>query len=85
MKHLSIDEIIDFVSINKLDIESLKLASDVNAHILRCNACRKKVEAFQNVYDELTQMGKKEYFIQMLNKRISDDQMNVEKQIDNFK
>lgn len=47
MKHLSIDEMIDFVSINKLDDESLKLASVINAYILRCDACRKKLKYFR--------------------------------------
>ena len=60
MIHLNVDEIIDFVSMNKLDSKSLALASKVNAHLLKCSACRNKVRAFQTVYDEFVKMGYRE-------------------------
>ena len=63
MKHLTVDEMIDFVSFNKLDSESLALASKVNAHIFECRACRKKVESFQVVYDEFVGSGKTENLV----------------------
>lgn len=59
MEHLTVEEMIDFVSFNKIDNEFLSLASRVNTHILRCKACREKVAAFQLVYDELVKMGRK--------------------------
>ena len=37
MNHLTTTEIIDFVSINKIDDNSLNLASKVNGHILKCD------------------------------------------------
>lgn len=62
MKHLTVDEIIDFVSFEKMDNESLANASKVNTHIISCASCLKKVRAFQAVYDELTALGKKADF-----------------------
>ena len=62
MKHLTIDEIIDFVSINKVDKDSLILAKKVNAHLMKCSVCREKIVAFQAVYDELVRIGKTERF-----------------------
>ena len=56
MEHLTVEEMIDFVSFDRIDEESLALAAKVNAHILSCDACRKKVAAFQTVYDEFAAM-----------------------------
>lgn len=53
MKHLTIDEIIDFVTIDSLSKENLELAAAVNGHILVCDHCREKVKAFQAVSDSL--------------------------------
>ncbi len=54
MKHLTADEIINFVTINTLSKENLELAATVNSHILVCDKCREKVAAFQAVSDSLT-------------------------------
>lgn len=59
MEHLTVDEIIDFVSLNTVDEESMKLISKVNGHIIECAECRKKVRAFQDVYDEFVSIGVK--------------------------
>ncbi len=59
MKHLTVDEMIDFVSLSRLDAESLALASKVNAHLADCGECRKKITAFQTVYDEFVRIGRK--------------------------
>ena len=72
MKHLMVDEIIDFVSFHKLDDESLALATKVNAHIFECNTCRKKVEAFQLIYDELIRMGRKDDLQTLIYKEFTD-------------
>ena len=53
MKHLNLEEIIGFVSFDKLDDDSLRLVQVVNGHILNCDECRVKVSDFQLVYDEL--------------------------------
>ncbi len=62
MKHLTVDEMIDFVSFDKMDAESLAKASYVNSHIRSCEQCLRKVRAFQTVYDELVRMGNKVAF-----------------------
>ena len=67
-----VDEIIDFVSFHKLDDESLALATKVNAHIFECNTCRKKVEAFQLIYDELIRMGRKDDLQTLIYKEFTD-------------
>jgi len=53
MKHLTVDEIIGFVTLSSTDAASLRLASDVTAHIRACAACMRKVQAYQLVYDRL--------------------------------
>lgn len=62
MNHLSENEIIDFVSMDKLDGEALSLAAKVNTHLLSCEECRKLVSAYQAVYDEFCNHGFKEAF-----------------------
>lgn len=57
MKHLTIDRIIDFVSISKMDDASLELSLSVNEHIRECNECLEKVRAYQDVYDEFIRLG----------------------------
>lgn len=71
MNHLTTTEIIDFVSINKMDAVSMKLASRVNGHILKCDECLKLVKAFQEVYDELQRMGRSSEFEQIMAKNSS--------------
>ncbi|MGN0114784.1 MAG: hypothetical protein ACI396_05615 [Acutalibacteraceae bacterium] len=58
MKHLTVEEIMDFVSFDKLDEKTVSLAKKVNSHIMNCAECRKKVAAFQEVYDEMLRIGK---------------------------
>lgn len=58
MKHLTIEEMISFVSISKLNDTSLNLASKVNTHIIKCTECRNKVRAFQDVFDGLCRAGR---------------------------
>lgn len=87
MKHLTVDEMIDFVSFNKLDSESLALAAKVNAHIFECHTCRKKVEVFQMIYDELVKMGRKEDFRSAINKKLSElkeKKNQAKKQLDDY-
>lgn len=62
MTHLTVDEIIDFVSMEKINSESLELASKVNTHIKSCSECFETVKAFQLIYDEYKKIGTKESF-----------------------
>lgn len=57
MDHLTVDEMMDFVSIDQLDQASLALASKVHAHLLQCEACREKVAAYQAAYDGLVKIA----------------------------
>lgn len=53
LEHLSIDEIINYITANKVNMETLDLLSKVNGHIRTCCECREKVLAFETVNDEL--------------------------------
>ena len=52
MNHLTLDEIIDFVSLTEINEESIQLMGKVNAHIAQCRECRELVRSYQLVYDE---------------------------------
>ncbi len=53
MKHLTIDEIIAFVTMDALTDENIQFAAKVNGHIIACEKCREKVTAFQAVGEKL--------------------------------
>jgi hypothetical protein len=57
MKHLTVDEMIDFVSFETVDPKTLANASKVTTHIRGCSQCLRRVQAFQMVYDELKLQG----------------------------
>lgn len=57
MKHLTANEIIDFISMTNLDEKSLKNASVVTSHITECETCLRKVNAFQVIFDEFERLG----------------------------
>ena len=57
MTHLSVEEMIDFVSFEKLTEENIALAKKVNEHICSCKECFQKVSAFQTVYEEFQRIG----------------------------
>lgn len=66
MRHLTVDEMIDFVSMDRINAETLKLASTVNAHIGQCEKCLRKIRAYQLVYDEFVKLGKASRFDQAI-------------------
>lgn len=53
MTHITIEEFIDFVSIEELNDEAKALAAKVNGHILECSECLEKARAFQTIYDAM--------------------------------
>lgn len=73
MKHLTVDEIIDFVSLDKVDAKSLTKASYVNSHIRSCAQCLRKVRAFQTVYDELVRMGNRSAFREVARDMVKEE------------
>ena len=62
MKHVTVDEMIGFVSLDTLDEKSLALASNVTTHIRNCPHCRGTVRAFQVICDEMTALGDRQGF-----------------------
>lgn len=56
MEHLKIDDIIAFVSAEKLDQDFLELSMTVNGHIRECDECMELVNAFQLLYDEFKKL-----------------------------
>lgn len=57
MKHLTPEEMINFISISELTPETLALVSKVNTHIRQCDSCLTKLQSFQFVNDELTKQN----------------------------
>ena len=57
MTHLTVEEIIEFVSFDKLSEDTMALSTKVNEHIRSCPTCLEKVSSFQTVYDELCRIG----------------------------
>ena len=63
-EHLTVDEIIDFISFQKITPETLALVSRVNDHIFECKECFDKVSAFQLIQDKFDDEMKKKYLSQ---------------------
>ena len=82
MKHVTVDEIIDFVSLERPDARSLENASKVTAHICECSECLKKVKAFQLVYEEFERLGKKADYkllaLEMIKRKQASEQKETE-------
>ncbi len=57
MKHLTVDEIIEFVSLTELNGEAINISASVNGHIRECEKCLKLVRAFQTIYDEFSRLS----------------------------
>lgn len=77
MTHLTVEEIIDFVSFDELTDEKIALAKKVNEHIRSCRTCFEKVSAFQLVYDELQRIGTvrdaRQSLYRMIDQRLLDE------------
>lgn len=50
-EHLTVDEILEFISFQKITPDTMAMVSRVNDHILECKECFDKVSAFQHVQD----------------------------------
>ena len=51
MNHLTIVEILEFITCKTLDDNSEALIKKVNSHILRCDECLMKVREYQSILD----------------------------------
>lgn len=54
MEHLSIEEIIMYVTETKVNDDTLKLFSRVNGHIRNCPHCKEKLNSYELINDNLT-------------------------------
>lgn len=78
MKHLTVDEMIEFVSLTETSEEADKILSKVNGHICRCSACLQKVRAFQMIYDEFMSSGNNPNFREYMLKELKDNEIDNE-------
>lgn len=53
MNHLTLDDIIEFISLTDINEETMQLISAVNTHLAVCEECRALARSFQTVYDEM--------------------------------
>ena len=72
MKHLTIDEMLDFVSLTELNSASIALSVAVNGHIRKCEKCLKTVRALQMIYDEFTRRNMKGEFKEFISENIAE-------------
>ncbi len=66
MSHLTVDEIISFVSLTELNEEAIELSATVNRHICKCKKCFELVNNFQMIYDEFSRMSTDKNFADYL-------------------
>ena len=57
MSHLTIDDVIDFVSLTEMNSQAVKLSIAVNGHIRKCDKCLQLVRAAQLIYDEFSSLN----------------------------
>lgn len=74
MKHLTLEEMLDFVSLKEMNREAIQLCTVVNGHIRECKKCRQAVTAFQMIFDEFTAMHRSGNFKNF----ISEDAVEIE-------
>lgn len=56
MNHLTVDDLIRFVSFETLDDETIEFSKTVNGHIRNCEDCRALVRSFQIIHDEFEKL-----------------------------
>lgn len=62
-EHLDFDEIVEYVSLNTLDEDALRLASRVDTHVRECDECLQLVNAVELINDEFIRLGNdREFF-----------------------
>lgn len=77
MEHLSIEEILNYVSATKINDETLELFSKVNGHIRNCPSCKKKINALELANEEL----ENEFLVESLELDHLDDLIKIENSI----
>lgn len=64
MRHLTVDEIIQFVSLTEMNEDAVHICATVNSHICKCGECLRQVQAFQTIYDAFARLHGGENFAQ---------------------
>lgn len=77
MEHLTVDEIIEFVSLTEFNSKSLSLSATVNGHIRKCGKCLELVRAFQLIYDEFSRLNTRMSFREYALNATSDTNANT--------
>lgn len=92
MNHLTVDEILDFISLSELNAEAIKLSATVNEHIRECEKCLKLVRSFQLIHEEFLRLNRNGDFKKNIDKSILGDiyksavEMQMEQdELDNFR
>lgn len=52
-EHVSIDDMMDFFSINKVSPETIRFMARINSHIMKCEECRKQYDALRDANETL--------------------------------
>lgn len=53
MEHLTMDKIIRFISFTEMNESNMKLAAEVNLHMIECHECRKKISEIHKTLEKL--------------------------------
>ena len=73
MNHLTVDDIINFVSLSEMNEEAVELSAAVNGHIRKCGKCLELVRAFQMIYDEFSELNTSGDFKKFVSEIISTE------------
>ena len=79
MTHLTVDDIMEFVSLTELNSESLKLAATVNGHIRNCKECRELVNAYQTIHDEFLRLNSCRNFKSYMEQETQEEETTLQK------
>ncbi len=74
MSHLSFEEVVEYVSLSKLNEESIALASKVDTHIRNCDECLKLVRSVRLIHEEFSRLKKDGSIADFLTKPASFDE-----------
>ena len=88
MNHLTVDDMINFVSLSEMNKEAVELSAAVNGHIRKCAECLELVRAFQMLYDEFSRLNTSGDFKKFVSEAMSaetDKNENIIKIQNSFK
>ena len=74
MNHLTFEEIVEYVSLKKLNEEAFLLASKVDTHIRECEQCLELVRAVRSIHDEFAKVKRGKNFRAFLDEASVSDE-----------